>query len=397
MALIKSNLPYDDALIISRLQQKELRPLKPSTIRLSQTFSPIARISLDPFIDQLPIKIGLELNLLGSRIVNCRIDRGFLFQDLEQSLSNLNFPEALLAIARLNQGSPIFNQMALSLALEEMFTQVVSEERLGMRCFMMEFSRIFHHWQVIKNILICLNHEGLVDIALAAESLMKAPHDLLGRIWSAKSCPTAMLAFSDLQEMVEVIESLARELESNVSFDPHLRQLLRKKAFITASMASSFGLTGVYLRANRNNYDIRRENAKLGYKAPPKTELAEGGDAWARFILRVREILASIEWIKGYSWLAGEAPSNVAPLVENFNIDATFASLPFAFGEVDGPEGDTKVSIFHDRPHHKLIYRVRTPAFFIAQAIPHLIAQSDINDLPLILYSLGIRADEIDK
>lgn len=395
MAHNKTNIFLDDSLIISRLQRKELSYLKPG--RLSFAFSPIDKIYLDPFIDELPIKIGLELSLLGSRIMHCRIERGFLFQDIENNLSQVDFTEAINTIARLNQRTPIFYQVALSLAMEEMFEATVSEETKELRCFVIEFSRIFHHWQVIKNILICLKCDDLIDLVTMAQNFMKTPHDLLGRIYTANSYPTNNLNLNNLKDTINILENLAREMDSLVSINPEIRQSLRKKAFVTTSLASSFGLTGIYLRANRQFYDIRKEHNALGYKTPPLTSYTDGGDAWARFILRIKEILASIAWIKKYSVIFNENTVSIRPLLEEHSFDSEKARKPVAFGEVEGPEGDTKISIFLVPVLEKLVFRIRTPAFFVAQAIPHFLLNSEINDLPLVLHSLGINANEIDK
>jgi len=44
--------------------KKELSSFKPGALKL-QVLSPFTKVELDPFLDQLPIKIGLKLRLLG--------------------------------------------------------------------------------------------------------------------------------------------------------------------------------------------------------------------------------------------------------------------------------------------------------------------------------------------
>jgi NADH:ubiquinone oxidoreductase subunit D len=376
MAITRSTFSFDDSLIIPRWQQKEHSP----------------PLTLDPFIDQLPIKIGMSFNLLGTRIVSCQIHRGFLAQQLEKSLSYLDIFQSLNVMARLNQSSPIFAQLAYSIALEQLLHVEVTRELKDMRCFLMEFSRIFHHLQVIENTLIAIKHFNTANMASEALRLISPSHQLLGRIYDKITFPDQKIPCEELKNTISEVHNFTKEIENILSFDQIIRQALRKKAFITQNVASSYGLTGLFLRANRNLYDLRVQNALLGYSHLPTTELAEGGDAWARLCLRSREINASIEWIKKCALYN----QDIEPLREERALDIMNFKEPFAFGEVDSPEGNLKVSIFIDslkRPN----FRIRTPAYFIAQALPHLLAESDLKDLPAILYSLGIKAEEIDK
>lgn len=392
MASTKSSVPYEESLIISRLQQKELSALKPNALKL-QVLSPFTKVELDPFLDQLPIKIGLSLKLLGSRIMSCRVERGFMFENVEQLLSSLSYTQALTRLARLNQRTPIFNQMAYCLAIEALCGIQVDEKVIKARAFSLEFSRVFHHWHVIRDVLTIIGDEDMLDLALTALSLMKGPHDKVARMETPDEA-SGQGHVHEIKEVLEILHTLAREIDSNVSFDPSIRQYLRKKAVITLSLAGSFGLTGAYLRANRNLYDMRL--SQPGYANAPPTQLADGGDAWARFIIRIREILASIDWLKAHPLLESAQILDIRLLSPLNSISPAHATQAFAFGEIDSPEGDTKLSIFCDAKNNKLDYRLRTPSYFIAQALPHLLSQAEIKDLPLILYSLGINAEEID-
>lgn len=57
----------------------------------------------------------------------------------------------------------------------------------------------------------------------------------------------------------------------------------------------------------------------------------------------------------------------------------------------EAPEGLLAVTIREGR------VRVRTPAFFHAAALPIFLRESDLNDLPIIMLSLGLVGTEIDR
>lgn len=390
----KTFISHDDSLIISRHQQKELDAIKPAALRLHH-IPPLTKLVLDPFLDKMPIKIGLEINLLGSRIMSLRIIRGFLFQNLENRLSELHFNNALMHIASLNQQTPIFYQLALVYAYEELFMVAKDEKTLALRAFLMEFSRIFHHWQVLKNMFITLECNDLADIASHAIKLMKNAHDNLGRIWVYEENSWS-ITVDELTELLEMLNSLTLELDTHVSFNKNLRRSLRKKASINLNTAGSFGLTGLFLRANRNPSDNR--SPLLGYESALPTELSDGGDAWARFTVRIREILASTHWLREHKIFKElNYLKTLTPLREVRNFKGLNPRIPIAFSEIEAPEGLVKITLSPKKNTSKLQVKVRTPAYFIAQSLPQLLCESDLKDLPLVLYSLGICADEIDK
>lgn len=385
----KSILAFDDSLIISRLQQKELAELKPGSGRISHTSSPMEKFYLDPFADNLPIKIGLSLNLLGSKIVTTQVERGYLYQNLQDRLSMMSYPEALQAMACLNHHTPVYYQLALMLAMEELLQLTPPPAELWMRGIALEYARVFHHVHVVSQVLLCLDMDGLNDLARTAYSLMKPLAEILTRVHIKEAAfDTSPEAFT---ELLENLDNLIGELEALVSFENLARQFLRKKAVITLSLASSFGLTGIYLRANRSLHDLRS-----GYGDRPQLDISEGGDAWARFTLRIREMKSSLEWLKR-TYLIGSADGMILkPLMESRNLQTGDAKFVCAFGEIAAPEGDTKISIFIDKNNMQAIFRLRSPAYFVAQALPHLLFQADLTDLPWVLHSLGISAEEID-
>jgi NADH:ubiquinone oxidoreductase subunit D len=217
--------------------------------------------------------------------------------------------------------------------------------------------------------------------------MLKPTADILCRVHNIT--PKNTLDSFELINLLESLETISQELEASLDFDVKIRQLLRKKAVVTLNMAASFGLSGIYLRANRSSYEI------IPTDGPPH-ELSEGGDAWARINLRAGELRSGITWLKQSLSTALAENKTLEPLCDNRELSIAQTVHTFSFGEISGPEGDIKISIFLDKQKIPNIH-LRSPAFFIAQALPHLLAQADISDLLWILYSLGISAEEIDK
>lgn len=390
-----SHEKFSDSLIISRLQQIEIASLKPSPTVDSPFFNLVTVAAQKPFFDNLPFHVGMEFRLIGSKILGVNITRGYFCHDLEQSLSSLPPYDALFAIARLRLSSPIFYQAALFIAYMRLAEQNLSTKQTQFFTWAMEFSRVAHHLFVIKNVLHCLKL-SLVEIVEDCEEILRPAFLLFNRLRTPEDPPMAPLTVTEVSDII--FDALARveELAVAIGLEEKIRLMLQKKAVVSLTQAGSLGLTGSYLRANQDLYDLRRQSEQsVPYGKPPRSAIGEGGDAWTRFSLRSQEIVASLKWLKQNLLQSDRSISSLEALVIDENFGTINPRRPFAAGEVEGPEGDIKVSIFM-KPDGTPLFRIRSPAYFIGQAITHMLSHVDLKDVAILLFALGITAEEID-
>jgi NADH:ubiquinone oxidoreductase subunit D len=381
-------LKIDDSLIISRLEQKELSYIKPSMKEDSQFFLAMGKISLKPFVNNLPINIGLNLQILGDKIIGCQIDSGYFYQDLENQLRYLSPKKAVLYLEHLEPICPIFYQIALILAYEDLLGTVrdIDSERYSI---VLEFARISHHLGVCYKLFDFMKAHRLLVLTEEIQNKLREPTRL-----SSKIAQGISIKYSDLDRMLSDALLLIENLYSLSIEDKRLLFSLKKKAVLNLSYSASLGLSGLFTKANRNNYDVRK-TSDLSYKNVP-IFTTEGGDAFGRLILRLLEIDASLRWLKK------TINSQNNNYLESISLPDNFASTKpvekFSIGEVSGPEGDIRVSIFTSfNLEEKPIFRIRSSAYYIAQAIPEMLIGLKVHEIPLILHSLGIRAEEVDK
>jgi len=393
-----SYLYPSDSLIMSRLQQQELGRLKKNLANVHHSNPLINNIHLHPFIDPMPIKFGLDLGVIGTKLFNIKVERNYLSHDLESLLSKLDFSSSMEAIARLNPPLPIFYQIALQVAYEELFDQELNIRLAKLRSIALEFARVRHHIMVIRNVFKCLQIDSMIGIIKTVENIFNTATSSYTMVYPVSADLGLSPSYEKFDALLEDLIHIFNEFELKANASDKLKRALSKKAKITLQVAASYGLTGSFLRANRNSLDVRKLlGSRINYQTCPTVFLKEGGCALSRFLLRIKEVQASLTWLKE-SMLANQREViELCPLrYRDFFAKKTPAKL-FATSEIAGPEGNTKVSIFHDAHNNSLIFRVRTPAYYIAQAIGHLLSQHDICDIPIVLYSLGILAEEIDK
>lgn len=386
----KKTIKIDDSLIISRLQHKELIGSKSDLDFDSLFFPETTETFIRPFFDNNPIKTGLAIKLIGNNIIHTRIDRGYFHHGVEEELSKHSLADAIFAISRLHLKAPIFYQLPLLLAWDQLYEKPGEFKSYAIA---LEFSRIAHHLNVIKNICYCLKLYSLADLINQAQEILSEPFNITERIYQETDNVDALPIAKTHQSILDAL-ALMNDLHLRITQEDKLAALA-KKAHIGLRAAASMGLTGPYLRANRCYYDLRHiESLNPLYEHAPEWSIVDGGDAWARFSLRLLEISASLSWLRTY------ATKSSSPILKPIKILKTYVGdlkKLYSMAAIDSPEGDVKISIFVDTKNNQFIFRVRTPAYFIAQSLPMLFHDAKLNDVTLLLNSLGITAEEIDK
>jgi NADH:ubiquinone oxidoreductase subunit D len=389
----KVHLAISDSLIISRLQQKEILNFNLTDRPNSPFFPLMTKTFLRPFLDNIPINLSIGLETIGEQIIKVLVSKGYFCHGLENILSHTSPAQALIAMGRLHNEAPIFYQIALLRAFEELFDLPHNETRNKHYAIALEFARISHHLQVIKNIFYCLDLSSLLTTIKNLKYLLLKPITLFTHINSVYNS----LSVENIDEACTEAIQIMDEIINVVSVEEAISNALTKKAIISLPLAGSLGLTGLFLRANHNYFDLRQQKApRQIYATAPKISLTEGGDALARLTLRLLEVEASLKWLKDIMLNGHKEFKEITPIFIEDNYLNKPVRKQFGFGEIEGPEGYIKVSIFVSPDGH-LIFRIRTPAYFIAQAIPVLLTNRKLRDIAILLHSLGITAEEIDK
>lgn len=339
---------------------------------------------LEPCFDNTIEDIGLELITKGNYIIKAKVLRGYFFTDIEEKLATLSINEAIIYLGKLNINMPIFYQTALIKALDNLFLQQKTNISFGIA---MEWARIFHHITVLKKISYCLKLSSLANKAENIISLINKPIIELCRVHI--NITNFTYSFNYLFKLYQQIEILFKIFESSFFSEKRIYKKLHNRWKISQNEAGSFGLSGLFLRANRYNIDIRKADSSI-YENAPQTCYGEGKDAWSRLSLRIQEIKASLSWLKQFIH-----QKNHHIYFGNDDYKLASSNL-WSYAEIEGPEGIIKITIFNDIKNNRLSYKIRSPAYFIAQLIPSLLENSHIKDMALLLYSLGINGREID-
>jgi NADH:ubiquinone oxidoreductase subunit D len=186
---------------------------------------------------------------------------------------------------------------------------------------------------------------------------------------------------------------------------------------ISQEMAIEYGFTGPCLRATGIDHDIRKVHPYYDYdKFDFKVITAEGGDTYARYLVRMGEMRESLKIIRQALDDLQEGPVNVddwaivlPPKEEVYNsIEGLMAHFKLIMHGIKPPVGEVydyteaangELGFFvtsngEGRPYR---VRVRPPFFAIYQAFPEMCYGQTISDVVAALGSLNIVAGELDR
>ena len=186
---------------------------------------------------------------------------------------------------------------------------------------------------------------------------------------------------------------------------------------ITRDQAMDLGLTGPCLRACGIDYDLRKANPYLVYKDLDfEVPLYEGGDALARYYVRMAEMRESIKIIRQVldKMPSGDVhafkPKKVLPrkdriytkmeelihdfMIVNFGVEPPIGEI---YSAVEAPKGELGFYIYSNGEGQPWRLKIRSPSFTNLQSLPAMVRGCMISDVVAIIASLDPVMGEADK
>jgi NADH-quinone oxidoreductase subunit D len=184
--------------------------------------------------------------------------------------------------------------------------------------------------------------------------------------------------------------------------------------------AINFGATGPIARASGVVRDLRRDEPYLAY---PDFDFqvicAQGGDCYARYLLRMREMRESLKIIQQAIENIPAGPVNVDPgtdvvlpakpavyrsiegLIQHFEVLMPNRGFDVPHEEVyaatESPNGELGFYIVGDGTVRAYRAHTRAPSFVHFALLPSIIRGYQLSDLVAILGSINIIAAELDR
>lgn len=369
--------------------------------------------------------LRLVLRLDGETIIGCVPELGYLHRGYEKIAENMTYHEFIPHTDRLDYLSPLSNNVAIALAIENSLGIQATERAQWIRTLISELARISSHLMAMGS--TCMD-AGALTILLWTFTEREKLYDIFELICGARFTTSysriggvandiSPLAIEKIKEWAaqfpKMLQSCERLVNRNRIFINRMAGICR----MSAEKAIQFGITGPSLRGSGVPRDLRKDMPYLVYdKLDFNVITYPDGDVWSRYLVRIEEMKESLKMVNQIleQMPAGEVlankPKSVLPkkaeiytkmeeLINDFML-INFGAAPEkgeTYTAVEAPKGELGFFIVSDGTGHPWKLKIRSPSASNLQCLPHLVKGSMIADVILAIGSLDPVMGEADK
>lgn len=390
----------------------------------------------DPLDNQIILNMGPQhpathgvlrvvLKLSGETVVGCVPELGYLHRGYEKLAENVTYHEFIPHTDRLDYLSPMSNNVAVALAIENALGIDIPERAKWIRVLVAELARISSHLMAMGS--TCMD-AGALTILLWTFVEREKLYDIFELICGARFTtsytriggvandipPDAMAKLKQwVAEFPDELRNCERLVHRNKIFVDRVSGI----CIVPPEKAIQLGLTGPTLRGSGIPRDLRRDEPYLVYDQLDFDVITfEECDVWARYMVRVEEMKQSLKIIKQVldkmpeGEIIAHNPKAVLPkkqriytsmeeLINDFML-INFGAAPEkgeTYTAIEAPKGELGFFIVSDGTGHPWKMKIRSPSAANLQALPYMVIGSMVADVILAIGSIDPVMGEADK
>jgi len=333
-----------------------------------------------------PVRFRFETR--NEKIVDVGADVGFVHRGIERAcVTQFEWKKLPYVVARVCGLCAITHSLSYTLAVEKILGFESSRRIDWLRILMVELDRIHSH-------MLCLAHTAenagfeamFMEVMAAREPVMDLQEAIsgnrvqfdyiaIGGVHRDLTPETARKIVGTLAELRPKIEALIEEFSRNWSLSLKYRGI----GALSREEACRYNALGPLARAAGLRTDVRLESADLPYgELGFEAVLEEGGDIHARNMVRLREILNSIDICRR---IAENLPEGEFLMKVRGKPDGE------ALVRLEAPRGELMYLVRGSGKNFLDRVRIKTPTFSGIPAMVEIFRGSEYADAPAILAS----------
>jgi Ni,Fe-hydrogenase III large subunit/Ni,Fe-hydrogenase III component G len=335
-----------------------------------------------------------RFSVLGEEILLFQAQLGCVHKGSEKLFEVLPLADKLKLAERISGDSTFSHSLALCQAIEKLGGLKVSQRTKYLRVLFSELERLANHLGDIGAMMLDTGFNfGGAQGARLRESIMQINERLtgsrffrganaFGRINPDISNQNAIDLSVELKSIQQDFSEVIEVAETSHS----LLNRLKKTGLLTKEIASDHGVVGVAARASGISRDARADFSYAAYdELDFKIQTEEGCDVYARFWVRIKEVMISFQLIEKVLATLPELPVD-----ENNYGEIRLAANAYALGVTEGWRGDIVYFVATDKDGQICRVDVRDPSLLNWTAVPYAVKGNIVPDFPLINKSFNL-------
>ena len=369
--------------------------------------------------------LRLMLEMEGETVLRSKPIIGYLHTGMEKTGEQLTYLQGCTNVTRMDYASPLFTELAFSLATENLLGLEIPERATWIRMLMTELNRMSSHLLFMATNGLDLGAVSMIIYGWRErEPVLRFFEKVTGLRMNHNYIRPGGVAADlhdgwqeDLIELMDMIEPRLEEYHVLMSGQPLWRDRLQGVGVLNEAECLALGTTGPLLRSTGSSWDLRRDMPYLAYdEVEFDIPVGEYGDCFDRFAIRLAEIEESIKIVRQCIEKMPDGDyrvqnKKVTPppraridqsmeaLIHHFKIFTEGFKVPVgeSYAAVESPRGELGIYIVSDGSSTPYRMRVRPPSFINLQVLPHLMANGLLADAVAVISSVDPIMGEVDR
>ncbi|WP_419847727.1 NADH-quinone oxidoreductase subunit D [Candidatus Poriferisocius sp.] len=369
--------------------------------------------------------LRLMLEMEGETVMRSKPVIGYLHTGMEKTAETLTYLQGPTNVTRMDYASPLFSELAFSMATEALLGLELPPRATWIRMLMCELNRISSHllFQATNGMDIGAVSMMLYGWREREEALrlletitgLRMNHNYIRPGGVAADLPDGWR--DEVLTLIDTLPARLNEFDTLLTGQPIYRERLQGVGVINTAECLALGVTGPILRSTGYVWDLRRDMPYLAYdEVDFDVVVGTYGDCFDRYAIRLNEIRESIRIL---AQILDQMPSGdyrvqdkkVTPppraridesmeaLIHHFKIFTEGFKVPAGevYAAVESPRGELGCYMVSDGSAVPYRMHIRGPSFVNLQTLPHLMRGGMVADAVAIISSVDPIMGEVDR